>query len=118
MTTTTTTITPNWHRFAAIPWSPEQAAVVAALGLEIPPEGRTPYFRAGYWKVTRYYANRWLVSSWSTSQYVLSPDEALSWLTRRGCCRPTPTGNALRQWLRMWGWVPANERQDLAGAAA
>lgn len=115
---TTTTITPNWPRFAAIPWSPEQAAVVAALGLEIPPEGRTPYFRSGYWSSTRYGANRWIVSNGIMPHYVATPDEVLSRLSRWGCCRPTPSGNALHQWLRMWGWVPANERQDQAGAAA
>lgn len=114
---TTTTITPNWHSFAAIAWSPEQAAVVEALGLEIPPEGRSPYFRAGYWSVTRYGAYRWMVSNGITPHYVATLDEVLSRLSGWGCCPPKPAGNALRQWLRMWEWVPEGERQQ-AGAVA
>jgi len=110
--TTTTTITPNWRRFAAIPWGPEQAAVVAALGLEIPPEGRSPYFQAGYWRATRYGANRWMVSNGITPHYVASLDEVLFWLTRWGCCCPSHAADALRQWLRMWGWVPQAGADD------
>lgn len=111
---TPTTITPNWRRFAARPWTVEHAKTVNALGLQIPPEGRTYYFVAGYCRATRYHEQKWQVSNGVISKYLIDPDSVLRQLTSWGLSTGTPSGDALRQWLRMWGWLPVSERQEQA----
>jgi len=68
---------PNWRQFAAIAFNPTVAAVIKALALEVPPEGRPVAF-AG--------ADAFMAAKLAAG---------------------TPHGDALRQWLGWWGWVPA-----------
>ena len=100
--------TPSWRQFQVIPFDATVAAVVKALGIEVPPEGRPRTFRgpAGFMAVVTT-AGDWLVMTDGEARPVAGPGDVL-----RAAKLPagTPSGDALRQWLRMWGWRPNSEQ--------
>jgi hypothetical protein len=99
--------TPSWRQFRAIPFDVTAAAVIKALDIEVPAEGRPTSFRAEGFLATVTTAGDWLVMTDGEARPVAGPDEV-----RRAAQLPagTPSGDALRQWLRMWGWRPKSEQ--------
>lgn len=99
---------PSWRQFAAIPFDATVAAVVRALGLEVPDEGRPRTFSgpAGFLAAVTSDGD-WVVCEGGAARFVGSAAEVL-----RAAKLPsgTPSGDALRVWLRWWGWVPKSER--------
>lgn len=102
---------PSWRQFAAIPFDCTVAAVVKALDLEIPEEGRPRSFRGpgGQFLASTTQAGDWVICHGGQSMFVDGPDAV-----RRAAKMPagTPSGDALRQWLRWWGWVPRSEQRQ------
>jgi len=100
-----TTTTPDWPKLRAIPWSAQAAAIAAALGhTDIPPEGRPRSFHSelrdfGICALEQGFSLR--VGD-SAGFYATADDVAEA--TR--CRGSGPTNQALRQWLRWWGWNP------------
>lgn len=96
---------PSWPQFARIPFNSTVAAVVRALGVEIPPEGRPRSFFGPAGFIAHHTSDgRWLVRDGRAARYVDDgPDEV-----RRvaNLSQGTPSGDALRQWLSWWGWEP------------
>jgi hypothetical protein len=96
---------PSWPQFARIPFDSTVAAVVRALGVEIPPEGRPRSFMGPAGFIAHHTSDgRWLVRDGRAARYVDDgPDEV-----RRvaNLSQGTPSGDALRQWLAWWGWEP------------
>jgi len=128
------TISPDWKSFAQFSWNSESAALLRALGFQlesIPAEGRPRTFRGpGCW-ATRHPGGT--VTIWrqprlcedntydpllhSRSQTVGpslrelengTADQVVGDLLLKLFHLPdgTPSGLALRQWLRLWGWIP------------
>lgn len=102
------TTTLNWRAFSRIPYTPETHAVLAALGLEVPPEGVPEQFRTGKYDViveARPAAGepvpRFLAFKGGTSWIAHSPAEIARAFRPR-----TPSGDAIRQWLAWHGWQP------------
>lgn len=96
-------MTPGWRQFAAIPFDATVAAVVRALAVEVPPEGRPRSFRAEGFLAAITTDGAWLICRAGLAQPVTGPREVL-----RAAQLPagTPSGDALRLWLGWWGWVP------------
>lgn len=107
---------PSWRQFAAIPFDATVAAVVKALDLEIPEEGRPRSFRGpgGQWPGGQFLASTtqagdWVICHGGASRFVDGPGAVL-----KAARMPagTPSGDALRQWLRWWGWAPRSEQRQ------
>jgi hypothetical protein len=103
---------PNWRRFSQIAFTAETAAVLKALDIDVPPEGRPVAFSGpdGFIAARQEgpAGEQWLV--WKQpggTRFVATADEV-----RQAARLPagTPSGEALRQWLSWWGWVPAKKR--------
>ena len=95
--------TPDWRKLSAIPYSPIVAATLAAVGItEVPPEGRSSVFQARVWDLSVCRSDNYFVLCEGTTSttYATAQDVALK--TR--CRSSGPTNEALRQWLRWWGW--------------
>jgi hypothetical protein len=123
---------PNWHGVAALAWTAEAAAWVEALGIEIPPEGRPRQFSASpsclaSWELEKGQPRTMTVwrrpslaeGEWETDRsQTLGPSwqeiqegravQAMGDLAVQYFRLPpgTPTGDALRSWLKLWGWEP------------
>lgn len=127
------TISPDWKSFAQLPWTPESAALLRALGIQldaIPPEGRPLHFRGPGCSATREPGDT--VTIWRQPRLCEDTYDPLL-LSRSQTVGPslrelengtadqavgdqlvklfrlpdgTPSGLALRQWLRLWGWTP------------
>lgn len=99
---------PSWRQFAAIPFDSTVASVVRALAVEVPREGRPRTFAgpAGFLAAATE-AGDWVVCEAGAARFVDSAAEVL-----RAAKLPTgtPSGDALRQWLRWWGWAPKSEQ--------
>jgi hypothetical protein len=95
---------PNWRQFAAIAFDPTVAAVIKALNIEVPPEGRPVAFRTT--------EGKWVVLDHGGSRFVDGPAEVLK---AAKLAAGTPHGDALRQWLGWWGWVPAAKAKPQSG---
>lgn len=92
---------PNWRQFSRIPWDSTVADVVRVLGVEVPPEGRPVSFICGGFIAAHTSAGLWVVMSREGgSRYVDGPREVLK---AAKLAKGTPSGDALRQWLEMWG---------------
>lgn len=98
---------PSWKQFAAIPFDATVAAVIRALAVEVPPEGRPKHFHAHGWHATRTPDGNWSICDGQTARFVAGPAEVLREMKLP---QGTPSGDALRQWLRWWGWVPKSEQ--------
>lgn len=98
-----TTLTPDWRKLAAIPWSAQVAQICAALGhTEIPPEGRSRMFQSPLLSLSCEYHERYFVlHRGQDSRVLLTPDKVAEATRCRGS---GPTNEALRTWLRWWGW--------------
>jgi len=101
-----TTTTPDWRKLAAIPWSAQVAQVCAALGhTEIPREGRSRQFHSDLQALSvtaLEHGGFSLRLGASAGFYPTAADVAEA--TR--CRGSGPTNEALRTWLRWWGWNP------------
>lgn len=102
---------PNWRQFAAIHFDSKIADVIKALGLQVPEQGRPRTFRGpgGRFLASVTSAGDWLVSQDGHTMFVDGPDAV-----RRAAKLPigTPSGDALRQWLRWHGWAPKSESSN------
>ena len=111
---------PKWHAVAQVPWTIETAALVAALGIPIPEEGRPTRFSAdGYWAqwhlkdgrpcLMDICFNRSNTQTIGPSASELEQDLAVqaigdvAWQLLAG--RET-VRSAFMRWLMMWGWLP------------
>jgi len=113
---------PSWKQLALIPESTTKAAILKALDVQPPPEGISDTFRDqglyvlyspprdsfAYWVVSRAGDDGVMLSSMCHAD----GSEAL-----RAChtVPGTPTGDALRQWMRAKGWRPQKERDEENG---
>lgn len=100
---------PNWKRFAALTYNAEVAAVLKALcDCDPPSHGRPRSFRAfdgdAVWAGVSVDGG-FVVYRGGSSQAVNHGSEVLRVLQLPA---GTPSGEALRQWLRWWGWTPRN----------
>lgn len=95
--------TPDWRKLSAIPWSAQVAQVAAALGhSEIPPEGRSRSFHSEL----RDFGACALEQGFSlrvgdSLRFYLTAEDVAEAIRCRGS---GPTNEALRTWLRWWGW--------------
>jgi hypothetical protein len=104
---------PNWRQFAAIAFDPTVAAVIKALNIEVPPEGRPVAFAgADAFMAARTTEGKWVVLDHGGSRFVDGPAEVLK---AAKLAAGTPHGDALRQWLGWWGWVPAAKAKPQSG---
>jgi hypothetical protein len=94
---------PSWKQLAEIPESLTRARVIRALGVEVPPEGRARSFQDG----------GVIVAVAPESGFYVAIDGGARWMDGGSAVLKavqwpvgTPTGDALRAWLRNWGWVP------------
>ena len=93
----------DWRKLAAIPYSPTVAATLAAVGItEVPPEGRSSIFQAQLFDIWICRSDSYFVfrNGPTTTTCATVQDLAIS----AHCKRSGPTSEALRQWLRWWGW--------------
>lgn len=99
---------PSWRQFALISFDATVAQVIRALGIDPPPEGLPRTFNSGGFWAHHSSDGDWLIYASGLSQPVAGPREVLA-----AAHLPigTPSGDALRQWLSWWGWVPAKKRQ-------
>lgn len=98
----------SWKQFSAIPFDATVAQVLRALDINPPDEGRPRSFQGpGKFLAAITPAGLWLVYEAGSSRYVDGPDDV-----RAAAKLPagTPSGDALRQWLGWWGWVPPSKR--------
>ena len=67
---------PNWRQFAAIAFNPTVAAVIKALAIEVPPEGRPTSFAChdGF-MAARTTEGKWVVHDRGGSRFVESPQD-------------------------------------------
>ena len=100
-----TTPTPDWPKLRAIPWSAQAAQICAALGqAEIPPEGRSKQFHSDLQDLAVTALDQGFALRLGTSARFHATAAAVADATR--CRGSGPTNEALRQWLRWWGWNP------------
>lgn len=100
-----TTPTPDWRKLAAIPWSAQTAQVCAALGhTEIPPEGRSRSFHSELRDFNVCALDQgFSLRVGDSLRFCLTPADVAEATRCRGS---GPTNEALRTWLRWWGWEP------------
>lgn len=102
---------PNWRRFAQLQFTAEIAAVLKALDIEVPPEGRPVSFAGpdGFMAARQEgpAGDQWLVWDAGHTRFTDNSDDV-----RSAARLPagTPSGDALRQWLAWWGWQPPSKR--------
>ena len=104
---------PSWRQLAAIPETTEKRAILRALGIDPPSEGisRTFCFSSGE-RLTYVSgsaaepAGMVYAKPYSCSRF-LQLEEVPSLIRWPA---GTPTGDALRIYLRCWGWLPWAER--------
>lgn len=100
----------SWRQFAAIPYNSTVSQVVRALAVEIPPEGRPRTFHGTEGFIAQRTADEaWVVLTGANSLPVDGPGAVI-----KAARLPagTPSGDALREWLRLWGWVPKSEQKQ------
>lgn len=104
-----TEINPSWRQLSEIQFCPVVHRTLRALGIEPPAAGLTPTFNHLGVIVTRHqFAGgvAWAVYRDGGSRMVDSPQEVL----QHAQMPPgTTSGDALRQWLRWWGWEPPSK---------
>lgn len=101
---------PSWRQFREIPYDATVARVIRALAVEVPPDGRPTSFhgpaRFAAWRTTD---GAWVVREGSVSRPVAAPSDVIK---AARLPASTPSGDALRQWLAWWGWVPKTKRKQ------
>lgn len=112
------TAQPSWRQLAAIPESALKSQILNACGITPPPEAISNDFNdrgmyvhfspamdtGSYWIVCRADLHDVPLAS---IIYADGSDALAATGTKAG----TPTGDALRAWMRAKGWVPRSERQ-------
>ena len=114
---------PNWPAVARVPWTLETAALVAALGLPIPEEGRPTRFSAdGYWAQWHLKDGRPCLmfaclnrpntqtigpsaSEWEQDLAVQAMGD-VAWGLLASRAADEAVRSAFLRWLKMWGWLP------------
>lgn len=98
-------MSPSWRQLAAIPESTLKASILHALGIEPPPEGvsRTYTEIGTYIEFTK--DGSWVVfkNGYTTG---FPGDRGSDALRAINSPPGTPSGIALRAFMRRWGWVP------------
>jgi hypothetical protein len=110
--------TPSWRQLSAIPESTLKAQILKALDITPPPEGISNVFQ-DHGLYVRFSpaqdsTSYWIVSKADDNDRPLASTihaDGSKALKATGTKPGTPTGDALRQWMRAKGWVPHNERQ-------
>jgi hypothetical protein len=104
---------PSWKQLAAIPESLLKTQILGACGIEPPPEGIS-----NTWRDDRLYMLHCPAKDTGAYWVVSTPDvdgvaysclryqDASAALAATGTKPGTPTGDALRQWMRSKGWIP------------
>jgi hypothetical protein len=106
---------PSWRQLAQIPESTLKASILHALGITPPPEGVSRVFSepATYLEFT--HDNAWVVSLRGPGDppatFGFPSDQGSQALRAINSPPGTPSGIALRAFMRRWGWVPKGERQ-------
>lgn len=99
--------TPSWRQFRAIPFDATVAAVLKALDVDVPEDGRPTGFRAEGFLAAVTSDGKWVACVNGLARPVGGPGDVLK---AAKLTQGTPSGDALRQWLRWWGWVPKSEQ--------
>lgn len=98
---------PSWRQLARIPESSLKAEVLRAAGIEPPPEAISREFHMPVTGTITHTTGTGFVWYHDRSSRFVDGSELL----RLTHAHPgTPTGDALRAWLRRWGWIPKSER--------
>jgi hypothetical protein len=106
----------SWRQFAAIPYGLDVDRVLRALDLQIPPEAPKPHsFHASGLYVTAVEGGFSLLDTAPDHRMEGAPGARLltdgsAVLKQARWPAGTETGDALRRWLRLHGWVPQSER--------
>lgn len=113
---------PSWKQLAAIPDSVTKQAVLRALDIKVPPEGRAARFqdKGLYMEATGDDVFVVMDAGKATDGAVDGPcraNSAAGYVGGSAVLKAirwppgTPTGEAVRHWLRQHGWVPATEKR-------
>jgi uncharacterized protein YqjF (DUF2071 family) len=109
----------SWRQLAAIPESTLKSQILSACGITPPPEGISNVFmdRGLYMRFSpaQDSLSYWIVSRADNNDRPLASAihaDGSDALIAAGTAPGTPTGIALRTWMRSKGWVPRNERQQ------
>ena len=115
---------PSWKQLAQIPDGVLKQVVLRALSIEVPQAGRSPVFRdrGVYLQVSGDGGFLFMDSGEARQDSGAAPDaprphssrwypDGSSLLKAIRWPPGTPTGDAIRSWLRQWGWSPASEQQ-------
>lgn len=108
--------TPNWRKFAAIPWTSQTMRILDALGIrieDIPPEGRPSTFEATTDTKIKCYTSASIdreqvftcFNGKASAQFgnCFHGDDILKFMNFR---KGYTNDKTLRQWLMLWGWQP------------
>jgi hypothetical protein len=109
---------PSWRQLARIPESRLKREILSALNIDPPPEAISMQFDMAQSGIIHFSPGAGFVwyrpalePTWSGDPLPASRFLDGSDLLRETHAHPgTPTGDALRAWLRRWGWKPRNER--------
>lgn len=104
---------PSWRQLAAIPESLLKSKILHALNMDVPLEGVSHTFNSDGWYMEKV-QDGWVVyvarPDHPPASYGFPEDGGSDALRAARCPAGTPTGDALRAFMRRWGWVPKNER--------
>ena len=105
-------MTPNWPQFANLTATPELFALIDALGVEVPPEGRPRRFQA-YRDDRMVSVNVERHKDSGRTEFVVYDGQSSRYLSTAKDIRQalkipydTPTAKALVRWLAWWGLEP------------
>lgn len=108
---------PSWRQLAAIPESLLKVQILHACGIEPPLEGVSHTWQDDRLRLTFHPAGSgggedvWTLYAspkfpLGSRAYIDGSDALEATGTKAG----TPTGDAMRAWMRRWGWAPRKER--------
>ena len=106
-------MSPSWRQLAAIPESVEKRAILRALNIDPPPEAISRNFMFSTGEQLAYVTGS---AAEPAGMVYYRPDGGTRFLQLEEVPAfirwpsGTPTGDALRIYLRRWGWLPKNER--------
>lgn len=116
----------NWKRFSQLQYDVTVDAVVVALGLEVPPEGRPHSFVSGF-PLGHPPIDSLIVKSTDTAglfvvfhqgaSSMMETDGLLATARKAKITKGTATGDALRRWIQMWSPTPTSNVSPQAATA-